>query len=93
MQDSLHNFSYQLTSANGLIFLWIICGVAIVVALIIFFDPFKRRHKMEYKYPWTKRRFSFRFNPFGFIFRRIRGVYRNFTDDAGRRQHRTENRE
>ncbi len=93
MQDKLHDISYQLTTANGIVFLWIAGGIAIVVALIILFDPFKRRHKKEYRYPWTRRRWSFNFNPFGFIFRRIRGFYRGLNDEMARRKQRPENRE
>lgn len=93
MQDKLHEVSYQLTAANGMIYLWILCGVAIIVALIIFFDPFKRKHK-EYKYPWTKRRFRFRFNPFGFIIRPIRRFYHNLSEEMeNRRRQRSEERE
>lgn len=86
MQDKLHDFSYQLTADNGVIFLWILSGVAILVAFIILFDPFKRKHK-EYRYPGDPRRISFRFNPFAFFFRRARGLYRNLTEEMVNRRH------
>ncbi len=93
MQDKLHDISYQLTSENGLIFLWIASGVAVLIALIILFDPFKRRHK-EYRYPGSSRRFSFRLNPFGFLFRRTRGLFRNLNEEMEhRRRNRPEGRE
>jgi len=93
MQDKLHDLSYRLTSANGEIFLWIFSGVAVIIALIILFDPFKRRHK-EYRYPGSPRRFSFRFNPFAFFFRRARGLYRNLNEEVeNRRRARPEDRD
>jgi hypothetical protein len=85
MQDKLHELSYQLTAANGEIFLWIFSGVAIVIALIILFDPFKRKHK-EYRYPGDPRRFSFKINPFAFFFRRTRGLYRNLNEEIENRR-------
>ena len=85
MQDKLHDISYQLSSENGVIFLWIFSAVAVVIALIILFDPFKRRHK-EYRYPGSSRRFSFRFNPFGVLFRRARGLYRNLNEEMEHRR-------
>ena len=85
MQDKLHDISYQLTSDNGVIFLWIFSAVAVVIALIILFDPFKRRHK-EYRYPGEPRRFSFRFNPFAFLIRRVRGLYRNLNEEIDHRR-------
>lgn len=92
-QDKFHDITYQLSNDNGLIFLFIFGAVAVVIALIILFDPFKRKHK-EYRYPGEPRRFSFRFNPFGFLFRRARGIYRSLNEEIERRQrHKSNDRE
>lgn len=93
MQDKFHDITYQLSADNGLIYLLIFSVVAVVIALIILFDPFKRKHK-EYRYPGDSRRFTFRFNPFGFLFRRVRGIYRGLSEEIERRQrHKSEDGE